>query len=181
MRSLSISRVAMIVAALATLAFVSVGCGDKIAEKAAEKVIEAGSDGVKVDIDTDSGSVSVSGEDGSSGYQFGDNVTIPDGFPDLPLPDDAKATGMIEADVNGAPSFTATFTTGMSMADLYDRFVGGLEDRGYTIEQKMQFEDDQGDGFSIVASKDATQVVVLGGAGEGGDGNGFTVGVTPRE
>ncbi|MBU2603001.1 MAG: hypothetical protein KKA32_12690 [Actinobacteria bacterium] len=181
MGSLGIGRGVMIVVALVAMVLAGAGCGEKIAEKAAEKVIEAGSDGAKVDIDTDSGSVSVSGDDGSSSYQFGEDVTIPDDFPDLPLPDDATATGMIVVESDGAPSFTATFTTKMSMKDLYERFVEGLEDGGYTIEQKMQFEGDQGDGFNILASSDDTQVTVFGGAGAGEDGNSLTVGVTPRE
>ncbi len=181
MRSVRVVRAIVLTVALFAMAFAGAGCGDKIAEKAAEKVIEAGSDGAKVDIDTGSGSVSVSGDDGSSSYQFGEDVTIPEDFPDLPLPDDAKATGMIAVESDGTPSFTASFTTSMSMNDLYDRFVEGLEDRGYTVEQKMQFEGDQGDGFNIVASEGDTQVAVFAGAGGGDEGNSFTVGVTPKE
>lgn len=181
MRSPRGMRAVVIAVALVTMVFASAGCGDTLAEKAAEKVIEAGSDGAKVDIDTGSGGVSVTGDDGSSSYQFGEDITIPEDFPDLPLPDDATATGMIAVESDGTPSYTATFTTSMSMQDLYDRFIKGLEDRGYTVEQKMQFEGDQGDGFNIVASEGDTQVAVFAGAGAGEEGNSFTVGVTSKE
>ncbi|MHB0980021.1 MAG: hypothetical protein ACYC5Q_08145 [Thermoleophilia bacterium] len=181
MRALVLVRIGAVGVALAAVAFVGAGCGEKIAEKAAEKVIESGADGAEVDIDTDSGSVKVSGEDGSSSYQVGDDVKLPDGFPDLPLPDDAKAAGVIQTEADESSSFTATFTTAMAMADLYDRFVGGLEDRGYTVEQKMQFTGEQGEGFSVTASTADTQVAIFGSAGEGENGNGFTVSVTPRQ
>lgn len=89
-------------------AFVFGACG-KIAEEAVERgteeLIERESGGeVDIDLDSDGGSISIDSEDGSleintdedgtvtaesedGSYTIGDGAELPDGFPDLPLPD----------------------------------------------------------------------------------------------
>ena len=70
----------------------AVGCGggDSIADLASEKIAEAGAgEGYDVDIDSESGEISVTNEDGS--FSASSSGELPDGWPEeIPLPDDLK-------------------------------------------------------------------------------------------
>lgn len=84
------STTKMMVSMLAVLALVAAACGaatDKISEQAAEKLIEAGTDGdVSVDVsgNGDDATVKVETEDGS--MSFGVGTEMPEGL-DIPVPD----------------------------------------------------------------------------------------------
>ena len=120
--------------AVATGALVLASCspGDLIGsaiEKGVEKGVEAASGG-EIDIDKDSGTISISGEDGE--LSIGGGAGLPDGFPDeVPLIDGEIGGGMrvSEGDTDG---FMASVNAKGSISDVYDKATGLLEDAGFT-------------------------------------------------
>lgn len=120
------------VAALAITSVLVAGCGagDTVAENAAEKAIE---DGVEadVDIDSDDGSVSVEGEDGS----FSSSTRMPDTFPvdEVPLIDGEVVTGTTIED-DGGQVWTVALEVDGTAEEAFDTALSLLKSAGFTVE-----------------------------------------------
>jgi hypothetical protein len=82
---------------IAVLAFVAVGC-QAATEGLTEQVLEQQEGVEDVNINTDTGEISVETEDGSFSLGGGE---IPDGFP-VPLPDGYEVLSVVEADNDAA-------------------------------------------------------------------------------
>lgn len=121
-----------VVAAVAALTLAGCGAGEKAAQEAGDKLVEKAleSEGEDVDVDSSDGNVKVETEDGTATY--GDNVDLPDGFPDdVPLPQG-------EYSIVSAITSGTTITVTMTMAEIdFDaekaHIESGFADAGYEV------------------------------------------------
>ena len=100
------------------------GC-KKVGEKAAEKAIEAGmaKEGVKADVDTSGGKITIKSKDGTSTVSTGKGAVVPENFP--------KDVYVYEgATILAAISVPDGFNVNMETSDSADKVLG-------TIKSKM--------------------------------------------
>ncbi len=121
------------------------GCG-QIAEKATEKAVENAT-GVKVDKNGES--IKIKTDKGEAEFGGSDHE-IPDGFPkEFPVYDGAQVSGSMKAEAEGKTSFTVTFETNDSKAEVLSFYKEALPKSGYTISATM----DLGDAATISIKK----------------------------
>jgi hypothetical protein len=118
------------------LAAVLVLSGCKSAEeKAAEKLIESGTNG-QADVDIGTNSVKINTNAGS--YQAGGNVTLPSGFPsDVYIIDGTLTSAQTNTATSGYIVSIETTKTVTEAKDLYDRHI--VSD-GWTLNSSMVYE-----------------------------------------
>jgi hypothetical protein len=170
--------VLVLAVALSGLAFA--GCGNLL-EKAVQKA--TGDSNTKVTVDTKTGSVSIEGDNGQTQIQTGSNAKIPEGFPDIALPEGAVVSQSISLGSATGQSNMVSFKCSLSNQQIYDHFLKAVPDAGYTIDNKLEFNGTNGtlSQFSIWASNATESVVVLGGANDtSGGGDAFTIQVVPK-
>lgn len=143
------------------------GCGEKAAEQKIEREIEKAleSEGADVDVDIsddDSGSITISGEDGDAEISFGGAADVPDDFPKELLPDDADVLSVMDMSEGDEIMQTVTFTSDADLDEMYEWFLEALPDAGYEIGHKMQFDSDDEEAFSIMGSGSGTGCNVNG-------------------
>jgi type II secretory pathway pseudopilin PulG len=153
-----------LVLGLVSTAVLFSGCGEKTTEQAIEQAIEeaAGANGenVNVDINTDEGKVSVSGDNGATSWQTGESVDLPEGFPKGLVPDGAKIVTAVTAD-NGQ---TIIFTSSKGPADMYAFYLEALPAAGFSIVNKMQIEGQGETTIAVMAESADTSVSAAGGS-----------------
>lgn len=168
-------------AALACVPFTLLlaSCGsitEKAVERGTEELIERETGGsVDIDLDSDGGSVSIETEDGTieygtdedggftaetddGSYQAGSDVDLPDGFPDVPLPDGLT----VQTAFAGGGDFQVSGFVDGSAEDVYDDLLAAFRDRGH--EPTGDYAGTSGDSFSGGATFDDVDgaTVVLG-------------------
>ncbi len=128
------------------------GCG-MAAEELTEQAVEAAaSDDVEVELDADSGSARIEGEDGS--MTVGE-TELPDGFPDdLPLPDDYTVQVSFEDNT--------TTTVNLATTDDYDSLTDRLRREftaaGYAVENKMNSQMGDTRSRTLLGTRDGLRV-----------------------
>ncbi len=143
------------------------GCGEKATEERLEAQMEEAlrSEGADVEVkieDDESGSISISGDDGDSQISFGSTADVPEGFPPGLLPDDVDIRSSLNMDEGGEVLRTVTFTADADLDEMYEWFLEALPEVGYQIEQKTQFDTDEGRSFSITGSASEDGCTVTG-------------------
>ncbi len=114
-------RIAIVVAALALVLAACQSISENIAENITEKALE-GVEGVDgVDIDTDTGQVSIETEDGAVTIGGGE---MPDGFA-IPAPDGYKVTSVFESDGSAAVSLAYAGGDYEAIVAFYDDWTAG--------------------------------------------------------
>jgi hypothetical protein len=176
--------VVVLTLAAALCALSLAGCGGLV-NKAVEKAVEkaTGDSGVSVDVDKDSGSVSISGDNGQTQIDTGSNAKIPEGFPDIALPDGSKVSQSISLGSSDGQSDMVTFKCALSGQEIYDHFLAAVPAAGFTIDNKLEFNGADGklSQFSIWASDGTRSVVVMGGSNDTtGGGDAFSIQVVPK-
>jgi hypothetical protein len=140
------------------------GCGEGVAEKAIEEAAEQTGDNVDVDINTDEGSVSISGENGDVTWQVGENVSIPEGFPTELIPEGAKVLSAVTSTESGSESQMVVFETSSDDKEIYDYYLSALPEAGYEITNKVRMESgDQGNAIAVQGDGPDGTIVVSGG------------------
>ncbi len=204
----------MIPAAGLAIALAASGCGniaENLGERALEEAVEAGieaEDGgnVEIDIDGDSGSITIEGEDGEKvsisgeaddeggsfkiegedGETFeingGDDAELPEDWPAFmpDIPGTIVSTQQIGSDAEGYTVNVVTTTDDPIGA--HESIVADLEGQGFTVEVKQQGSTEAGENRTAVLSNDAHTVTTTAWT-EGAAGNGegtLTVSVTPK-
>jgi hypothetical protein len=150
-------------------------------QKAVEKA--TGVSVPKVEVDTGSGSVSISGDNGQTQIQTGSNAKIPEGFPNIALPQGAVVSQSIAMAAATGQSQMVMFKCPLSSQEIYDHFLKAVPEAGYTIDNKLDFKGAGGtlSQFSIWGSNATESVVVLGGMSDAsGGGDAFTIQVVPK-
>ena len=158
------------------------GCGKSILEKAIQ-----GATGVsdpKVEVDRGNGSVSISGDNGKTQIVTGGSATVPDGFPNIALPDGSQVTQSVSMGAATGQSNMVAFSCPLSNQQIFDHFMQAVPDAGYTIQNKLEMQGEGGalSQFSIWADDAKVSVVVMGGQSDkvGTGGTAFTIQVVPK-
>jgi len=114
-------------------------------EKAAEKLIESGTNG-QADVDIGTNSVKINTNAGS--YQAGGNVTLPSGFPD----DVYRISGTLTAAfaTTDTEGYTISIETSKSMAEAKNLYDQELVSDGWTVTSSMALQDT----IVVTATKD---------------------------
>ncbi len=126
-------RPAIAIGAGVAALILAAGCGDDVADKAAEKLTEKaieseGGGDVDVDIDTDSGKWSVKSEEGTASFESGGD--IPDWLSeDVPIPAGAKVMANISS---GDGSYVQLAANG-SPKDVFEKFKMDLAGKGIDL------------------------------------------------
>ena len=158
------------------------GCGKSVVEKAIEGA--TGVSNPNVEVDTDSGSVSISGDGGKTQIVTGGSAKIPDGFPNIALPEGSQATQSISMGAAEGKSDMVAFSCLLSNQQIFDHFMKAVPAAGYTIQNKLEMQGEGGtlSQFSIWADDYKTSVVVMGGQSDniGSGGTAFTIQVVPK-
>lgn len=156
---------ALVVGLISTTALLS-ACGEKIAENAIEEAIEGAAENngqevdVDIDADGDGGQVSISGNDGETNWQTGENVDLPEGFPEGLIPDGAKIVTAVTSDQGQS----VIFTSSTDPAGMYAFYLEALPGAGFGIVNKMQMESGEETIISVMAEDADTSVTVAGGS-----------------
>ncbi|MBU0597407.1 hypothetical protein KKF61_00235 [Patescibacteria group bacterium] len=157
MKKIQILAVCLLLIGVA--AFTS-GCGEKAAEKTAEKIIET-STGGQVDVDIDDDSVSINTNSGSMSTSD-EGVSLPDGFPsDVYVVDGTIVTAITNTESDG---YSLSIVTNKSVAETKEEYEADLEAEGWTITMTLNILD----GASIAAEKDDRSVSVSISQGDDG-------------
>lgn len=150
------------------------GCGctewasKKAGEKIMEKAIESGSGG-KADVDVNKGQISINAEDGQTKYSAGENVSLPDGFPeDIFIYDDAKIKMAISnSSENGG--FSVSYVTSSGESEVFSKYKEEMVKNGW----KKDTETDMGaNGKMLNFSKGKSNVLVVIGTDDSGENAG---------
>ncbi len=132
---------------------------EKSAENMAEKAIEDSSGGqADVDINSESGSISVNTDQGS--MQTGQNITLPEEFPDDVYVFEGKLAAVIQDNENNG--YSLTIQTDSPIKDIYAAYEENLTENGWEITAKMDF----GTTATMAAEKDKRSVSVAIGSGD---------------
>jgi hypothetical protein len=150
-------RPAAVVAAAATclaLGMATLGCGGgsndaeppdeasrEAAERVAEELAESGAgDGAEVDIDTGSGQVDVSTDEGEA--SFGEGTELPADFPDeIPFPDDYQLTSVVTAGGPEGSGWTLSGELAGATDSTFDELVARFTDAGFTVSSEYDAPD----------------------------------------
>lgn len=170
MRTTGVPRWTVLGVALALLlgtTLLLAGCGEELTEEQIERQIEKAmeAEGADVDVeieDGETGSFTITQDDGEATVSVGSGVDLPDGFPRELLPDDADVQTSMDASDGGEIMQTVAFTCDADLDEMYDWFLEMLPEAGYEIEQKMQFDSDGARGFSISGFGSDTRCNVTG-------------------
>lgn len=159
-----------VVAVVAALTLAGCGAGEKAGQEAADRLTEKAlsQDGQDVDVDSGDGSVSVKTEDGT--VAFGEDVDLPEEFPDdVPLP-------RADFKVVSAATQGGEVSVMLSLADLdfeaeKEHLTQELEAAGYTLSDTMDATSDGNGFFSVTATLGERTVGVVLSEGDGVDGS----------
>ena len=152
----------------AAAAVLLAGCSsvaDQVAERAVEEAAEAAGGGNgEIDIDTDSGSISVQTSEGTLDIGGG---SLPDAFPsDVPLPADHEVMSSMAFGQGDEQNFNVTLRTPGEVAAVADDLQARFEDAGFGIDgtgemsnggetvRNFQFSDDRLSGNVVVTRGD---------------------------
>lgn len=182
-----------IIASCVVAGFVLVGCSSA-AEKATEELIERGSGG-EVDLDRDGG-MSFETEDGSFSFDADGNVQmesddgsfsmdsqsgeLADGFPDVPLPDNAQIRNSGTQTADGATHFSALLEVDGDGAEVYEALRSDYEAAGYSNDSENV---SQGDGTytAFAGFENDEHLVVLTVMGQNGESTTVSLTVAPPD
>ncbi|GAB4249487.1 MAG: hypothetical protein Kow00129_10270 [Thermoleophilia bacterium] len=162
------------------------GCGEEVAERVVEEAAEQAAESesgqeIDVDIDAESGEgrLSVTDDTGQAEIGYGEGTEVPEGFPDLDLPDDSVVTAgtKVEDEASGT-SYSVQFSVDASPSETYAHFVESLPGNGYEIVQQMEMGGEQS-GFSLVAVGDEFELTVFGSADGVEEGSMFVISAAP--
>lgn len=134
-----------LVVVLAGVCLVLTGCGKKVSEKLAEKMIEsaAAKDGVKADVDISGDKVTVKTKDGTTTYAAGAGAKVPENFPkDVYIYSGATVLSSV--------SVPDGFTVMLQTKDASDKVVS-------TLKSKLT-----ADGWKEEMTMNQGEVVILG-------------------
>ncbi|WP_261818521.1 hypothetical protein [Nocardioides sp. OK12] len=141
------------------------GCStDTLAEKGMEKAMEAGSGGdAVVDVDSDAGTVTIEGEDGSLSVGGGE---LPESFPeDVPLPDQAyQVVSAMELGGDEEMIMAALLVPGGDVAGTVEHLEAGFEEAGYEQTGNLR-QDLDGNHYVQLQFTDGSTTVSLNVAG----------------
>lgn len=138
----------------------TVACSSEaIGDAAAEKIAEAGAGGdADVNIDSESGDVSVETEDGTFSASTG-SAELPDGWPaDLPLPEDYSLTAATSFDTDDGTSFTIGGDVEDGLAT-FEEVTAAFTEGGWTELQKSTMDTGEGTSSSATYENSSHQVV----------------------
>lgn len=151
-------RTSILSAAIATTLFTAGcfgGCGEMAAEKLTEKAIGAAIGGADVDVDADSGEVTIKGKDGEVVHMksAGENATVtikgkdgeyrydsagggkvPDGFP-LAVASGAKVQGSVSSSNDEERTYMVTLASDAAVDEVAAFYKRELEAKGLKVER----------------------------------------------
>ncbi len=112
-------------------------------ENVAERAIEAGAGGnVDVDIDDESGQVTIDDGEGGSAT-FGDSGDLRDGFPDaVPVVKDTIGFTQSMTDPESGDTFTVFVPVSGDPADVWDQVKADLDGAGFTLGNETTITND---------------------------------------
>ena len=140
-----------IIAAVLVLAITLTACGEKTAEKKAEKAIETSTGGT-ADVDIDDETVTVNTNAGS--FTVGEEVDLPENFPsDIHMIDGTIKMATETTEIEG---FSVSIETSKSVSVAKTEYLEQLVDDGWTITGTLDFTETA----SIMAEKDDRTVTV---------------------
>ena len=166
-------RVAGFVGGCLLVAAASSGCG-QIVQKATEQAVEQAAEqagGGNVDLDLDSGTVTVQGEDGN--MAIGSDLALPDNWPaDVPPFDGGSLVSVMDS----GTGVTGTWQVDGSVKDVADSYRATLEGAGYSLEEGLVSEQM----VTIGGVKGDTRVDAII-AGDGSTGTSITISSSPAQ
>lgn len=135
-----------------SISLLTTGCGKTVSEKAAEKSLE-NSFGQDADVDIDDDTVTVETDAGT--WQAGEDVSLPNNWPD----DIYVADGQITSATANDNGFGLTIMSDQSVSNIKTKYQQELADAGWNINMTM----DMGEGAILGADKeDRTLSISIG-------------------
>jgi hypothetical protein len=179
-------RVAMVAAGL--LLATTVGCGgsadedsaNTAADELAEQIAESGGGkDTDVDIDSESGQIDVTTEDGE--MSFGDQTELPGDFPvdDVPLPDGAQLTSAMSSGSGDSAGWTVIGDLPDATDSTYDELVALFTGAGWTTTSDSSSATGGGTASTAMLDNGTWQVVLSVQVGVEGTPDSFSYLVTP--
>ena len=151
-----------IVLCVAAAALVMTGCGKKVSESVAEKMIESAmaKDGVKGKVNISDGKVTMETKDGTASFSSGAGVKVPDNFPkDVLVYDGAK----VIACVNAPGGQNLVLESKDSVEKIIAAYKGKMTGAGWKEEMNMN----QADTAMLIYKKDPrTASIVVAHSGD---------------
>jgi hypothetical protein len=162
----------------AVLAVVA-GCSNPV-QQAIQKA--SGESGVTINVNPGSGAVAFGGGKGKTQIQTGGTASIPEGFPNIALPEGSKPVSVVSSGPATALSSLVAFSCPLTMQQIHDQFIQALPAAGFAIKNNLEFPGGDGlDQFSITSESDKMSVVVMGGGSDrSGGGPAFTIQTVPK-
>ncbi len=130
-----------------------IGCGKKVEEKVAEKIIEQQTGG-KADVDISDESVSIKTKDGEFKMNAGDNAKLPEDFPSDVFVYKNAEVKMTMALPQGS---SVSFQTKDSKDKVVAKYKKEMKSKGWSQEMAM----DMGEGTSLTYKKGERGVQVM--------------------
>jgi hypothetical protein len=124
---------------------VFIGCGKKVEEKVAEKILEAQTGG-KADVDISDDKMSIKTKDGEFKMDAGDDVKLPENFPsDVYVYKNAK----VKMSIGGPKGNTVSFQTKDPAEKVAEKYKKEMKTKGWSQEMAMEM----GEGSSLTFKK----------------------------
>ncbi len=179
-------RVAMVAAGV--LLVTAVGCGgsgdedsaNTAADELAEQIAESGGGkDTDVDIDSESGQIDVTTEDGE--MSFGEATELPGDFPvdDVPLPDGAQLTSAMSSGSGDSAGWTVIGDLPDATDSTYDELVARFTGAGWTTTSDSSSDTGGGTASTAMLDNGTWQVVLSVQVGVEGTPDSFSYLVTP--
>lgn len=148
---MSHKKTLFLISLLLSVSIVLIGCGKKTAEKATEKALEKATNG-QADVDVSQNTVTMNSNGGS--WSAGENVSLPDNFPDDVYVVEGKIT--IVSTVTETNGFAISLETSKSASELKSLYEEKLREKGWNISMSLAYEGS----VTIGAEKDNRTVSV---------------------
>lgn len=133
---------------------------NEAADQLAEQIAESGAgDDADVDIDSETGQVDVSTEDGD--MSFGEGTELPEDFPaDIPLPQDYELTSAMSTDTGDATGWTISGELPDADDSTFDDLVAEFTSAGWSKSSDATTEVDGGTSGTAMLDDGTWQVVL---------------------
>lgn len=119
---------------------VGAGCAQNAAENAVEREIEEATNGqvqADIDVEGDSGEITITSDDGDTVGQFGEDLELPSDLPEtIPVYENATLLASTHSEEND--THILTFTSTDDFAEIQEYFKSEIDAEGWTIDNELE-------------------------------------------
>ena len=125
---------------LSAVLLVGAGCGQNAAENAVEREIEKATNGqvqADIDVEGDSGEITITSDDGDTVGQFGENLELPSDLPNtIPVYENATVVASTHSEEND--TYIVTFSSTDDFSEIKEYFKEQIPAEGWTIDNELE-------------------------------------------